>query len=341
MATIKDVAKVSGVSVTTVSIIINGKAEERKISAATQERVHDAMRQLGYQPNLTARRLRYQDAKKPVIAFFWPLDYRVMILASFLNALQLEIKQSGFDCELVVQTYENDKLDQYDASILKNGYNGIIVGACSKKDLDYLEKLSPQMPLVMINRFSERFSTVCTNNREIGLLAARQIRQRGYTETAVFASQHSYIATGMRTQAFLDACSQMGLQVSPEFIFRGPSTIEGGFQTAKSYCNFLNPPKIIFCDSDSIALGTLHFFHKNGIRVPEDVEILSIAMLENEYTAYSIPSLSVIEMPNREIGKAIIHLLQEKITTNSLDPVHITLDATLILRESFAAELSH
>lgn len=335
MATIKDVAKLSGVSVTTVSIIINGKAEERKISAATQERVQEAMRELGYQPNLTARRLRYQDAKKPVIAFFWPLDYRVMILASFLNALQLEIQQSGFDCELVIQTYENDKLDQYDASILKNGYNGIIIGACSQKDMDYLEKLSPQMPLVLINRFSERFSTVCTNNREIGLLAANQIRQKGYKEAAVFASQHSYIATAMRTQAFLDACCQMGLKVSPEFIFRGPSTIEGGFQSAEAYCRFYNPPKVIFCDSDSIALGALRSFHYHGVRIPDDVEILSIAMLESESTAYSIPSLSVIEMPNREIGKAVIHLLREKISTNSLEPIHITLDATLIIRESF------
>ena len=64
---------------------INGKAEERKISAATQQRVAEAMRDLGYQPNLSARRLRSQENERPVIAFFWPLDYRVSILASFLN----------------------------------------------------------------------------------------------------------------------------------------------------------------------------------------------------------------------------------------------------------------
>ncbi|RHQ18859.1 LacI family transcriptional regulator [Lachnospiraceae bacterium AM48-27BH] len=63
MATIKDVAKLAGVSVTTVSIIMNGKSGERKISAQTQERVQDAMRELGYQPNLTARRLRFQESK--------------------------------------------------------------------------------------------------------------------------------------------------------------------------------------------------------------------------------------------------------------------------------------
>ncbi len=335
MATIKDVAKLSGVSVTTVSIIANGKSEERKISAATCQKVREAMRQLGYQPNLSARRLRYQDSTKPSIAFFWPLDYRTSILASFLNAFQREIQESGFACELVVQTYENDHLDQYDGAILRNGYSGIVVGACSIKDLKHLEELSPQMPLVLINRESQLFSTVCTDNKAVGLTAATQIRQRGYTEAAVFSTQHSYVATGLRVQAFLDACSQIGLQVLPEHILKGPASIQGGFQVGEAYCQLPDPPKIIFCDSDSLALGALRSFYNHQLRVPEDVELLTISMLDPEHTAYSIPSLSVIEMPNQEIGKAVIRLLQEKITTSSLEPDHIFLDASLIMRESF------
>ena len=335
MATIRDVAKLAGVSVTTVSIIINGKSEERKISPATRERVLDVMKELGYQPNLSARRLRNQDSKKPVIAVFWPLDYRTSILASFLNSFQLEIQQIGFDCELVVQTYENDRLEQYSSAIIKNGYNGIIIGACSRSDLEYLEQLSPQMPLVLINRQSEHFSTVCVNHREVGFLAARLFRQKGYTEAAVMASQHSYVATGLRTQAFLYACSQMGIHVLSEHIFRGASTIQGGYEIAREYCRLADPPKVIFCDSDSLAIGALRAFHEHHLRVPEDVEILTIAMLEPESACYTIPSLSVIEMPNRAIGKYVIDLLKEKISTNSLEPSHITAEAQLILRESF------
>ncbi len=335
MATIKDVARLAGVSVTTVSIVLNGKAEDRKISVSTQERIRDAMRQLGYQPNLTARRLRFQESKKPVIAFFWPLDYRTMILASFLNALQLEIKRINFDCELVIQTYENDKLDQYDASILKTGYSAIIIGACSKKDMEYLEQLSPHMPLVLINRYSEQFSTVCTDTKMIGFMAAQQIRQRGYTEAVVFASENSYLATTLRTQAFLESCSQMGIQVDPDHILRSPSTIDGGALAVEQYCQIDNPPKIIFSDSDSIAIGALRAFYKRGIRIPEDIEILSVAVMAKELTANSIPSLSVIEMPTLEIGRRIIHLLRDKISNNNLEPTHINLDVTLVLRESF------
>lgn len=335
MATIKDVARLAGVSVTTVSIIINGKAEERKISAVTRERVLETMKELGYQPNLSARRLRFQDSKKPVIAFFWPIDYRTAILASFLNSFQLEIKRLDFDCELVIQTYENDRLDQYAHSIVKNGYSGVIIGACSKKDLECLEGLSPQMPLVLINRQSEQFSTVCTDHEVIGMQVASLFRRHGYTEAAVMASQHSYFATGLRTQAFLMACSKLGITVRPEHILSGPSNLEGGFLTAEQYCGLVDPPQVIFCDSDAMALGALHAFQIHAVRVPEDVEILTVAMLEPEYTRYSIPSLSVMEMPNHEIGRQVIDLLHDQITASDMQPVHIELEATLVLRESF------
>lgn len=335
MATIKDVAKLAGVSVTTVSIIINGKSGERKISAQTQERVQDAMRELGYQPNLTARRLRFQESKKPVIAFFWPLDYRTMILASFLNALQVECTRIGFDCELVVQTYEDDHLDQYDASILRTGYSAVIIGACSLKDLQYLENLSPQVPVALINRYSECLSTVCTDNKMIGLMAARQIRQKGYTEAAVFASHSAYVASSQRTQAFLDACSQIGLHVLPDAVFHGNGTIEDGYHLANKYSQNTERPKVIFCDSDSMALGALRGFHDLGIKLPGDAELLSIGMLDSSLTEYSSPSLSVIQMPNKEIGGKIIRLLRDKIQKNDLTPEHVKLEAKLILRESF------
>lgn len=335
MATIKDVARVAGVSVTTVSIIINGKAQERKISDATCRRVQETMRELGYQPNLSARRLRYQDNPKPVIVFFWPIDYRTSILASFLNALQLEIQKLNFDCELVVQTYENDHLDQYGSLILKNGYSGMIIGASSYMDLEYLESLSPQMPLVLINRTSERFSTVGVDNREVGFIAARQFQQKGYKEAVVFASEHSYVATGQRTQAFLFACSQLGINVMADYIIKCPNTISGGCHAAERYCGSPSPPKAIFCDSDTIAIGALNTFYRLGRKVPEETELLTIAMLDPDHAEYAIPPLSVLEMPNREIGKQIIDLLYEKITMNSLEPKHVTLKANLILRDSF------
>ena len=291
MATIKDVAKQAGVSVTTVSIIINGKAEERKISAATQERVAEAMRDLGYQPNLSARRLRSQENERPVIAFFWPLDYRVSILASFLNFIQIEIAESGFDCEMMIQTYENDKLEQYGTTFLKNGYSGAIIGACSAKDQQSLEGLCPRMPVIQINRESEQFNTVC---------------------------------------------ERLVIETDEKYIQKGSSTRNGGYEIGKQYAALKEPPKMIFCDSDAIALGALRAFHEEGISVPGDAELLSIGMLDPEAASYYVPSLSVVEMPNKEIGQQVLRLMRKKVLNNDMSSEHVKVHAKLMLRESFS-----
>lgn len=336
MATIKDVAQLAGVSVTTVSIIINGKSEERRISAATKERVLAAMNELEYQPNLSARRLRYSDEKKPVIAFYWPIDYRINILASFLNYIQKELNSQNIDYELVIQPYENDNLEKNAAAIIKSSFNGVIIGATSAQDVDYLESISPQIPVVLINRNSDKFSTVCINSVEVGLQAARLFRQKGYTEATVIASNHPYMATGIRTQSFLQACSQLGINVESRHILRGNSSIAGGVETAELYCRLENPPKVIFFESDSMALGALYTFHKNHIRIPEDVELLSIAMLDQENTRYAVPSLSVIEMPNENVCREAVNLLIRNMGRSDFVPAHVSVEPKVILRESFS-----
>ena len=178
MATIRDVAARAGVSPTTVSIVMNGRAREKRIPDATVERVTSAMRELGYSPNLTARRLRTNEARKPIIAFYWPLDYRTNMLGSFLSGIKESLAERGYECELVVQTYENDKFEKAAAPIVQNNYNGVLVGAASPSDLQYLETLDPPMPVVLINRESNRFSTVGANSGNMGLQAASLIRQR-------------------------------------------------------------------------------------------------------------------------------------------------------------------
>ena len=154
---------------------------------------------------------------------------------------------------------------------------------------------------------------------------------------SVFASHSIYVASSQRTQAFLDACSQIGIHVLPDAIFHSNGTIEDGYRLAQEYCQSTKRPKVIFCDFDSIALGALRGFHDLRVSIPEDVELLSIGMLSSSLTAYSYPSLSVIEIPTIEMGHWIIQLLQKKIQTNDLTPEHIELEAKLILRESFQA----
>lgn len=335
MVTIRDVAKAAGVSVSTVSIILNDQSRERSIPESTQDRINRAMRELNYQPNLSARRLRSKYKQVPVIVFFWPLDFRITILASFLNAFSREIQQSNFDCELVVRTYESGKLEVYDDVILKSGYNGVIIGACTYEDISHLEELNLSMPVVLVNRESEKFSAVSIDNDSVGKIAADEFMHKGYKRAAVFASNTGYLASNLRVEAFIKHCRLSGIMIDDEHVIRDVSTFDGGYCIAENYCAMSKRPEAVFCDSDSIALGALRALNDRGIRVPEDVSILTVDMNVSGTTAYSSPSLSVIEMPNDEIGQNVIRLLSDKIMNGSQEASHIKVTPKLILRESF------
>ena len=100
MASIKDVAEMAGVSLSTASIVANGKAKERKISEATQKKVLETMKALNYIPNVSAKTLRRGESQKYVVALFWNFDFRSIMMHRFLFGFQKKIKElkEGEEC---------------------------------------------------------------------------------------------------------------------------------------------------------------------------------------------------------------------------------------------------
>lgn len=335
MATIKDVAKAAGVSPTTVSLIINGKGKDGRISAETEARVYKVMKELNYTPNMSARRLRTDEPMRNSIAFYWPSDYRANVLSSFLSAFTAMKSTLDIPCDMVVVSYKYGELAKEAAPIRKNSYSGIIVGGASSEDLAFLEAVETRTPIVVMNRSSDRHSTVGTDNVEMGFLAARLIKQKGHLGAAVFTSQNPFAATGLRVRGFLDACAEIDLTVDSSWIFRTDASMTGGAEAAASYCRGKDMPKVIFCDADFIALGALHEFHKQNVRIPEDVEILAVQFLADDYVDYSIPSLTTLSMPNSKILESALRIINTHCDNPTLEPVHELIPASLAVRESF------
>jgi len=335
MSTIKDVASAAGVSPTTVSLILNNRAQEKRISEATVERVLLTMQKLGYQPNVSARRLRTSDVKKLTIAFYWPMDYRSNMLGAFLSGMQRAIKNQDQDCEILVQPYENDRLDKTADAIQKNIFSGVIIGALSEEDQKYLESLTPQIPIMLINRFSEKYSNVGVDNKNVGLQAASLLRQKGYDTAAVMLAERPYLATAARTTAFMEACKQLGIEIKPQWIFKGQNTIAGGAIAAKSFCATKDRPGVLFCESDSMAQGALYTLNKHNIQVPKQLELLCISMQVEETMEFLVPSVSSVSLPTTKMAEIAISTLINKIKLGNNSPIHIVVEPTICLRESF------
>ena len=335
MATIKDVARECGVSVTTVSLIINGKAKERRISDETCAKVQAAMKKLDYRPNAGARALRASDDTRPIIAFFWPNDYRSPMLGSFLGHFQNVQTELGYDAKIVSESYTSGQLEKSAAPIISGSYSAAIIGACTSEDIAWLENQSLNSPIVLLNRESEKFSSVSSNNEEIGMSAARLIKLAGYNEVAILTSVRPYVATGVRARAFLAACRTLDIKVRDEWVIKYENTIEGGVKAAEEYCNLPDRPQMVYADSDAMAVGALYTFHMHGLRLPDDVALLAIALRDREITEYSIPPCSVVEMPSRKFMRACVETIRTLLARPETAPIHIVIEPEVIVRETF------
>ena len=335
MITMKDIASRAGVSGTTVSIILNGKAEERHISPATRDKVLSLCAELGYQPNLSARRLRTQEKVLPVIALYWPLDHRTQILASFLSEVQEVTSASGFECDIAIRTYKNDHIADSISPLLNGSYTGALIGAASQKDLDYLESLTLSTPTVLINRSSEKYATVSIDAEEVGSTMASLFRRKGYMNVSAFLTSRSFMATDLRTQAFFRACEQVGISILPEYIYRCDNTIAAAAEAAEKYCLVQDAPTAIYCASDIIALGVVNQLQKAGRHFPDDHELLCVDMSDPDYTAYCTPAISTLQLDNLKVIQSAMDILIHSIRSNDLAPRHEIIPAELHLRETF------
>lgn len=343
MVTMKDVAQLAGVSVSTVSIVVNNKAKERSIPLDTYNKVINAASELGYQPNVSARRLRNPSKSKPVIALYWPLDERTNILAALLSNIQLELSKMNFDCELIIQTYTNDKFQEYCKEIVNNTYSGIIIGAASQSDIDYLESISTNSPVILINRKSEKYSTVVVNSAEVAEGAVSLLLDNSIRNVGVISAKTHYYESGRRIRAFIDSCKNNDISINKNHILSVPNSYEGGILAADEYSKLKEKPQVIFCESDIIALGMIYKFNRLKISVPDDVSIITIGSTSTSNTEYSTPSVTVIDIPSEEIVSNVISILIEKLSQkdlqNKLMPIHKKISPIIKIRDSFPKRL--
>lgn len=335
MATIKDVARLADVSPTTVSIVINGKAKERQISEETSKRIFSAMEALNYRPNMNARRLRSSDETKPTVAFFWPMDHLVHVMSIIINDLLKHIHAKGFACEFVVQTYELDHCEQLAQQIIRNEYDAVIMGCASQEVIDYIDSLQTNCPIIFLNRISAAHSYATTDQQKMMRLTAQAVARKGCHEVGIFTPAHGNYAAERRLRFFMEACQEFDVATPQEYIVEAESTTEDGYHAMETYLAIEGRPRVIFSNSDIIALGALAACNRRGILVPDELEILAIELMDPQFSEYSIPPLTTIAMPTNEMCRHIVEHLIDRLQNKSQRVERIHCEAELRARRSF------
>lgn len=336
MPTIKEIASITGYSASTVSIVLSGRAEERKIPESTQEKIIKAARELGYTPNISARRLRNISASsRLVLAVFWATDFRAPMVVRFLRGLQKIVSESGTECEIIIRPYTNGTLSEAASLKEMNMFNAAIICNASAEDIKFLENTHFPIPIVLYNRNSEKYCTVSVDSSRLGSLAAEVFLSHNKKVPVAITSEPVFSDMDLRIKSFFEVFEKVGS--TERTVIYQDNSMKGGYEAAKRIAELKTLPDCVFFASDTMAIGALKAFNKYGIRIPDDIEMISVGNGEQEMEEYSSTSLSVVYLPMEDMAAFCFKILLDVISGKVQPPYSVVLPVKYIPRESCGA----
>jgi DNA-binding LacI/PurR family transcriptional regulator len=333
MASIKEIARMAQVSQATASMVLGGKGDHYRISPATQRKILEAARQLNYKPNISARRLRSGGEEVlPIIALFWVMDTRAVLISRFLKGLQNSLNGMEGECEIMIQPYVGSRLSQVHSLFTGTRFNGAIIANPTEEDERFLEQADLKMPIVLYQRNSAKYSCVNVDSRKAGAEVARLFASRGHRQVGLVVPNVSSSAVRQRMEGFLSAAGDLGLHVPPQLIVSSDYSEEGGYTAIEQLHQCSLPYSALFIISDQMAIGALKKFHDAGIRIPADVEIVGFD--DDPGTQYTIPTLSTVHLPVEEMAGECLNVLMRLMNHQAATPLRKMFDTHIIMRQS-------
>ena len=333
MATIKTIARMAGVSTSTVSIILNGKAKERKISSATEKEVLAIAASIGYRHNVGAASLRAADSTFHYqIVIFWIADYRAEMMTRFFKAIEQEIMSAPVPCSVLLKSYEPGKLNLAMTDELIRSCHGIIICNSSEKDLEIIENSDFLRPIVLYNRYSKKYSAVTMDDKSIGLIPAQAFASHGKRNPLIITSEATFNGMNLRANVFSYSCTENGMNTPP--VCCTPPTAKGGYDATIHALEKYPTTDCIFYSTDSMIPGAVKAFFQKSVSIPGQIEIIAVGNNPLDRCEYTIPSVSVVYLHMEKMAVQCFQALYRLMTYEQQEPEFINLPGTYIPRDS-------
>lgn len=330
MATIKDVAKLAGVSSTTVSHVIN---KTRFVAEDTSKAVWDAIQQLNYSPSAVARSLKVNTTKSIGMII---TTSEAPYFAEIVLAVEEHCYQQGYSLFLCNTQNEPEKIQNHLDMLIKKRVDGVLV-MCSEYTRDSLELFNgTNIPMVVMDwgKADDHSERILDNSFEGGYLATQHLIENGHKDIGVIAGHLSKTLSKERYEGFLKAMHKANLPVRQEWIYEGDFEPESGFEQMNNLLRLEKLPTAIFCFSDTIALGAISALSEKGLSVPSDMSIIGYDNIHS--SRFYSPPLTTIHQSKSRLGVKALNILLEriKIDKTQYQPQTIEFHPELVLRRS-------
>lgn len=334
--TIKDVAQLAKVSVMTVSRAIS---QPHTLSPKTLNRVQEAIDELDYHVNLSARSLTGSKSKTIgiCVSSFQKLFFSTYFF-EMANGIEEIVRNKGYSL-LIHDIYGGDQSNKY--SLLKDRrIDGMIVYSPRENDisLDLLKQQGYNFISVSGYPATKKIDFVDGDNHSGIHLAVEHLVKLGHTRIA-FIKGLDYLSDAIdRFEAFKDSLQLFNVPLVEEYIITGDFLSDVAFNATKPLFKLPNPPTAIVAANDFMAIGAIEAMNSMGIKVPDDVAVIGFDDIE--VAQHMSPTLTTIRQPVLEMGKRAAELLFDKINGKyENEIIQEYLPMKLIVRESCGSQL--
>lgn len=328
--TIKDIARKAGVSVTTVSRVLNHRPD---VSAATREKVERVMAEYHFVGNANARGLKQADG-----------DMAAIILRGHQNPFLNNLAEAMLQAASISKTafmleFIDEKADEFQTALRlfheKRVKGFIFVGSRIDDRCKALAGLDTPVVFATVaaaDASVPNASSVAIDDRAMGYLAAKTLLDQGHRKIAIFGGLRDLgDSLSLRYSGALEAFHDRGLVFDESRYVETRFSLKGAYDCARAFFARKSDTTAVFAMSDTVAMGIIRALKDMGRRVPEDVSIFGFDGIE--MGKYFIPRLTTIEQPVEQIARASVEVLLDMLEHGGA-PRHVAVDAVLRLRES-------
>ena len=325
----KDVARLAGVSTSTVSHVIN---KNRFVSEAIADKVNAAVEQLNYAPSALARSLKLNQTRT-----------LGMLLTASSNPFYSEVVRGverscyerGYSLILCNTDGEAERMNRSLETLLQKRVDGLLL-MCTENHRPSKDAISryPSLPIVMMDwsPFDGANDVIQDNALLGGEMATEYLIRQGYHKIACITGPLDKTTAQERLNGYRQAMNNAGLEILPGYEVSGDFEFEGGVPAMEKLLALPEPPHAVFASNDAMAVGAYQALYQRGLRVPDDVAVIGYDDIQ--LAQYMMPPLTTIHQPKDSLGELAVDALLHRLQDPEAEPQILVLTPELVVRQS-------
>ncbi|EOX1845938.1 substrate-binding domain-containing protein [Vibrio cholerae] len=329
MATMKDIARLAGVSTSTVSHVIN---KSRFVSDEIAERVNNAAQQLNYAPSALARSLKMNRTKTIGMLVTTSTN---PFFGEVVKGVERSCYHQGYNLILCNTEGDNQRMKASINTLLQKRVDGLLL-MCSTLEGERLDVFDryPDIPVVVMDWGPILFASdkIQDNSLQGGYMAAKHLIECGHREIGCITGPLIRHQAQMRYEGYKRALSEKGIAINPDWIVESDFECEGGYNAFEKLCERGKLPSALFVCNDMMAMGVIQAANLRGLRVPDDLSLIGYD--DVHIAKFMSPALTTIHQPKYRLGKAAIDTLLYRLENPDTTAQVVQLEPTLVVRNS-------